>query len=259
MEQLRKSFEKYVSSKYYALFLGVISGNLVFYFLYFLDAYGIQKGLSYSGHGHLFRSVCFGILTFSYLAVCEFWLKPKLSLPKLKNVLIWYAALILLGCQLIFLLFNYFWNWQEFDAAAYFLILKEFPLLMLLPLAIYLGIKSMVKPLEQEEAYLHFQSMNGKDQLKTRLRDFLYANSDENYIGIFYLSNGEVKKHLIRKPLKKLEEELKTYQAVSRAHRSYLVNKVNVQAVQQVNGKVYLDVKGNELPVSKKFQNNFLS
>ena len=46
--------------------LGLISGFSVFYFLYFLDAFSIQKGISYSGHSHLFRSISFGLLTFVY-------------------------------------------------------------------------------------------------------------------------------------------------------------------------------------------------
>lgn len=258
MERLKKTFLQYVSGKYYSLFLGLISGALVFYFLYFLDAYGIQKGLSYSGHTHLFRSISFGILTFAYLTIFEFWIKPKLPVTGFLKELIWYVFLVVIGCQLIFLLFNYFWNWQEMSLFAYLLILKEFPLLMLLPLGIYLGIKSIVNLGTSTEDYLHFQSTNGKDQLKTKFEDFLYANSSENYITIFYVSNNEVKKHLIRKPLKKLEEELMTYQYICRIHRSYLVNKLNVQSIQQNNGKVFLQIKGIALPVSKKFQKHFL-
>jgi hypothetical protein len=131
--------------KYYPVLLGVLSGFLVFYFLYFLDAFGIQKGLSYSGHSHLVRSLSFGLLTFLYLAILETFLRPRLHITGLRQKMLWYVGLVFLGSHLIFLLFNYFWNWQEWDMVAYALILKEFPLLMILPLAFLLCHRSYFK------------------------------------------------------------------------------------------------------------------
>jgi hypothetical protein len=100
------------SLRLFPVLLGLVSGFAVFYFLYFFGAYGIQRGLSYSGHTHLFRSVSFGILTFGYLAVLEAWLKPRLKVTGRWYLVLWYVGLVVLGIQLIFLLFNYFWNWQ---------------------------------------------------------------------------------------------------------------------------------------------------
>jgi hypothetical protein len=241
------------------MFFGCLSGFSVFYFLYFFEAYGIQKGLSYSGHSHLFRSISFGVLTFVYLAVFEAWLKPRWVAARFIYVAGWYAGLVILGGQLIFLLFNFFWNWQEWNLGSYALIMKEFPLLMVLPLSFYLALKAILKPKAIGGDYLLFQSENSKDQLKVRLQDFMYANSSENYITIFYMSNNISNQHLIRKPLKVLEQELKTDPEIERTHRSYLVNKGNVQAVKQLKGKVYLEINGTEVPVSKQFQKHFLN
>ena len=245
-------------SELFSLALGLISGFSVFYFLYIFGAYGIQKGISYSGHSHLFRSISFGLLTFTYLTAFETWIKPKLNLTKLSHSILWYIGLLFIGSQLIFFLFNFFWNWQEMNVEAYFLIVKEFPLLIALPLSFYLALKSLKKPNITKEDYLLFQSDNNKDRLKIKLQDFIYANSSENYITIFYTLNSKSKQHLIRKPLKVLEQELNSYHEVKRIHRSYLVNSHNIQAVKQLKTKVFVDMNGTNLPVSKQFQKHFL-
>lgn len=239
--------------------LGLLSGFSVFYFLYFFGAYGIQKGLSYSGHSHLFRSISFGGLTFAYLTLSEVWLKPKWVENNPVRKALWYVGLVMLGSQLIFILFNFFWNWQEWNLGAYLLIIKEFPLMMVLPLSFYLVLKAPQRPKAVEENLLHFQSENGKDQLKVRLLDFMYANASENYIKIFYQSENTIRQHLIRKPLKVLEQELKATPEVVRVHRSFLINRSNIQAVQQLKGKVFVEIGEASVPVSKQFQKDFLN
>lgn len=130
--------------------------------------------------------------------------------------------------------------------------------MMVLPLSFYLILKKITNPKKPKLSYLSFQSDNGKDQLKIKMQDFLYANSSENYITISYASNGQIKQHLIRKPLKELENELKAYPEIERTHRSYLVYRHNIQSMKQIKGKVYLDVRGTNVPVSKQYQNQFL-
>lgn len=252
------TFKKLSSPKVFPVILGLVSGFSVFYFLYFFEAYGIQKGLSYSGHSHLFRSISFGVLTFAYLTAFETWFKPKLNIINLRYLILWYSSLVFLGSQLIFILFNFFWNWQEWNLEAYVLIIKEFPLMMVLPLSFYLVLKKIATPKKLEVSYLSFASGNGKDHLKVKPQDFLYANSSENYITISYALNGQSKQHLIRKPLKVLEQELKAYPEIQKPHRSYLVNRCNIQSVKQIKGKVYLEIKEASVPVSKQNQHHFL-
>lgn len=256
---VKDTFKKVIHLKYFSVFLGLIAGFSVFYFLYFFNAYGIQQGLSYSGHSHLFRSFSFGVLTFLYLVIFETWVKPKSTFTNYRHLILWYVGLVCLGSNLIFILFNYFWNWQEWNLSAYLLILKEFPLMMLLPLSFYLALKAIPKPKNLKVDYLSFQSENGKDQLKIKLKDFLYANASENYITLFYASKNEGRKHLIRKPLKVLEQELQSYPEIQRSHRSYLVNRLNIEAIKQQKGKVYIEIDNNSIPVSKRFQENFLN
>jgi len=253
------SSKKLSSSELFPIILGVVSGFSVFYYLYFFEAYGIQKGISYSGHSHLFRSVSFGILTFTYLTTFETWVKPKCATSHIKYVATWYLGLVILGSQLVFILFNFFWNWQEWNLEAYVLIIKEFPLMMVLPFSFYLLFKKIITTKNPKVSYLLFQSENGKDKLKVKLQDFLFASSSENYVTISCAFNGQIKEHLIRKPLKVIEQELKPYPEIQKSHRRYLVNRNNIQSVKQDKAKVYLRVMGASLPVSKQYQSLFLS
>ncbi len=252
-------FKNLKSKSFIPIGLGLLSGFAVFYFLYFFGAYGIQKGTSYSGHSHLFRSLSFGLLTFVYLSLFELWLKPKRVESKFIYALIWYLGLVILGSHLIFILFNFFWNWQEWTMQAYLLIMKEFPLMMVLPIFFYLVVKTKFQTENADKDYLLFQSENGKDRLKIRSKDFMYANSSENYISIFYTTEEKTQEHLIRKPLKVLESELKEVPDIVRSHRSFLVNKRNIQATKQIKGKVQIEINGTAIPVSKQLQSQFLS
>lgn len=252
-----KKIERF-TSKLWVLFLSFFLGFSVFYILYFFEAYGIQKGLSYSGHSHFFRSVSFGILTFVFWFLLEILVKPRFNVTKLKDQIIWYVILVLLGIQLTFLLFNFFWNWQEWNIQAYLLITKEYPLMIAFPLFFYLVLKNKIRETVIKDDYLSFQSSNGKDKLKIKVQDFFYANASENYITIVYSSNKEFQKHLIRKTLKVLEEELKVNSQIVRCHRGYIVNSKNVQNIKQIKGKVSLDVGEASIPVSKQFHSHFL-
>lgn len=129
--------------------------------------------------------------------------------------------------------------------------------MMVLPLSFYLVLKKISAPQKPSIPYITFQSENGKDQLRINPQYFLYASSSENYITISYISDGQPKQHLIRKTLKALEQELKAYPEIERTHRSYLVNCRNIQAVKQLKGKVFLEVNGTSIPVSKKYQHQF--
>ncbi|MBO6515058.1 MAG: LytTR family transcriptional regulator [Bacteroidia bacterium] len=242
----------------YPLLFGIVSGFLFFYFLYFFEAYGIQKGLSYSGHSHLFRSVSFGVLILVFNSVCEAWIKPQWVRASYVLTAIWYLGLIFMGGQLVFLLFNYFWNWQEWNLQAYTTIVMEFALVMILPLMFYMVVKLFVPQRSDAHNYLIFRSTNGRDHLKIRLDDFMFASSSDNYVTVWYQVDTHAKQHLIRKPLKVLEYELKSNPEIVRSHRSYLVNRGNVQAVRQLRGKISLEINGVQVPVSKQHSQNFI-
>ena len=106
---------------------------------------------------------------------------------------------------------------------------------------------------------IHFQAENDKEVLSVKLDHLLFLKSESNYVAIFYLYNGQLKKRLIRNSLKKLEQEL-THPCLIRVHRSYMLNVLNAVSVNR-NPKSYqvLLEKANEypIPVSPTYMDEF--
>jgi len=95
-----------------------------------------------------------------------------------------------------------------------------------------------------------------REQVKFSIRKdaILYLESADNYVTIFYLHEGDVKKEMVRTSMKKMEILMVPYGLV-RCHRSYMVNMENVQWIKK-EGRSYL-IKLNHwdtiIPVSRGY------
>jgi hypothetical protein len=85
--------------------------------------------------------------------------------------------------------------------------------------------------------------------------DFLYATSDNNYSTIFYVDEGKVKHKLLRISLKSLDEQLSEFKDIIRCHRSYIVNKNNIENISGNARSLILQLKDckTDIPVSRSF------
>lgn len=100
---------------------------------------------------------------------------------------------------------------------------------------------------------------NGKVAMNVPMRNIVYFKSEDNYIQVYYKSENELKKELIRTNLKKLEQELNQPNLI-RIHRSYMINSQNLlSAVKTSRGyKVKMEVESkHHLPVSATYQSAF--
>ncbi len=86
----------------------------------------------------------------------------------------------------------------------------------------------------------------------------LYLESTDNYVVVFYTSNGVVKKELLRNSLKKLENVFGDL-PLKRCHRSYMVNLNNLSLVKKSGQKMILSLSNTSetIPVSKTYQKEF--
>ena len=83
----------------------------------------------------------------------------------------------------------------------------------------------------------------------------LYVQSDENYVKVCYLEDGEIKFCSIRNTMKRVEETC-VKGGLIRCHRSYFVNSARVQSLQKDKEFTYamLDVaNASRVPVSKNY------
>lgn len=91
---------------------------------------------------------------------------------------------------------------------------------------------SLEKPVTilTDSAPLVFSSENGKDELRLRCDQFVFAESADNYTDVVYVDNGITRRALIRSTLKRLEG-LNEHPCLVRPHRTYLVNLLKVSSV----------------------------
>lgn len=71
---------------------------------------------------------------------------------------------------------------------------------------------------------------NGKMVVRMPAGNILYFKSEDNYILLYYKTEHEVKKELIRNTLKKLEQDLGNPNFI-RIHRSYMINTQNLASI----------------------------
>jgi len=100
---------------------------------------------------------------------------------------------------------------------------------------------------------------NSKVVVQMLLRNILYFKSEDNYVLLYYKSDNEVKKELIRNNLKKLEQDLNLPNFI-RIHRSYMINSQNVATVLKTSQgyRVKMDAGADHiLSVSATYQRTF--
>jgi len=115
------------------------------------------------------------------------------------------------------------------------------------------------KPLPTGEHLISFNDEGGKIKFSIRLMDILVLESADNYVMVFYLSEENMKRKLLRNTLKNLENKLTEFPIV-RCHRSFMVNIQNVVSVQKEGKKFQLKIKEmkKNIPVSQKYSPLFI-
>ena len=107
---------------------------------------------------------------------------------------------------------------------------------------------------------IHITDNNGNLKLSIRLENLLYIESQDNYVKVYYTTQGKLQSYLVRCKLKTLEENFSADGKLARCHRSYIVNttKVKVLRKEMNNYVVDLDNGGTmPIPVSKKYFESF--
>lgn len=236
--------------------LVLLSGFSLSFCLYVYQAYAIPAGNSDSGHGFLFRVLMFGLLTSLNFGLNE-WLYQRFFKEKL-SISLWRILELILGATLTFLLYNIFWEWTNLSVGGYAKMLFEYTGILIFPIFIvFFYEKYIYEPTQSTSEYmpqLLFKSSNGKHVLSIEKSNFLFVKSEDNYVRIAFLRNGIIKYDLIRSTLNNIENSLNDPK-IKRCHRSYIVNTANIEALQQKNRKVYLQLKAVDIsiPVSAKY------
>lgn len=109
---------------------------------------------------------------------------------------------------------------------------------------------------QEEDHTVSFFQDNKKTKVLLRATDIYVIESSENYITIYSIVDGELKKMMIRCTLQSAEESTREVPMLVRCHRSYIVN---LRSVSHLSGnaqgyKLQVDLLEKPVPVSRKYE-----
>ena len=108
---------------------------------------------------------------------------------------------------------------------------------------------------------IHLRDEKGVLRLSLKHSDLLRIQASDNYVTLFYQSQGRLSRFMLRNTLRALEEELKE-QAIIRCHRSWLVNIRKVKMIQREKDGLLLELDStppSTVPVSRTYMHEVLA
>lgn len=111
-----------------------------------------------------------------------------------------------------------------------------------------------VNPTKDQTNHTITLDINTTESVDILVSDIYFIQAADNYVEVYFASNGSVEKVLIRYTLKALFDELGQYPNFMQVHRSYIAN---LHQVNHVSGnaqglKLHFSSVENTVPVSRK-------
>jgi len=108
--------------------------------------------------------------------------------------------------------------------------------------------------ISEMDRWIIIPSQYGQEVLQLPLEDLMWISSADNYVEVFYLQKGQLRKTLVRNNLAALEQDLSTM-GVLRTHRSFMANLHHVSHIEgnaQGYQLIFEETK-EKIPVSRKY------
>ncbi|MDY3979525.1 MAG: LytTR family DNA-binding domain-containing protein [Tidjanibacter sp.] len=102
---------------------------------------------------------------------------------------------------------------------------------------------------------INLNDYNGNTKLTLDSDTLYYVESQDNYVKIYYESEGKIHNYMLRCSTKTLESALAGTSLI-RCHRSFIVNVAKIKVVKSDRGATYIELKHQgmrHLPVSKSY------
>ena len=121
--------------------------------------------------------------------------------------------------------------------------------------------KKLIENKQQKERLIHFESDYKNDNLIIKANALVLIKSADNYIDIYYKSDGKIKEQMVRSSLKKSEELVKDFDFIFRCHRTFIVNVNHIKEIQGNSQGYQLYFENIDFPVlvSQKYIDVFKS
>lgn len=119
--------------------------------------------------------------------------------------------------------------------------------------------KKLLENRQIKDRFITFESQYKNDNLIIKADLLLFIKSADNYIEVFFESQGVVKNQLVRSTLNQTEELLKEFDFIMRCHRSFIIN---INRIKKIQGnsqgyKLFFENKDLFAMVSQKYITEF--
>lgn len=202
------------------------------------------------------------------MTLYEFGLVPAIWRRSTRKTLAFRLLLLwlILGTS-TFLTYNWLGNFHDWYWLSYLGFIRDIGMMLIIPVTgilLYFNQRQAQQQVEYllqqspkallSEQIICLLAENGKDQFCIQQEHLLLLEAQDNYVAIFHLDQGQVKKVLIRSSLKKLEEQIKET-SLLRCHRSYIVNTIHIQKVKGNAHQLQLSIEyfPQKIPVSRSY------
>lgn len=265
---------KLLDSKKNRLFLVLFMLVYSVLFLNIFIPFNIKNWMPLSNSPQFLTLSGFGLVGAMGLSFSQFimrkWFKQEQFI--IKQFLIWVLFELLFLTLILTIIYNDISNWFNFFDEFIFILRHTF-LIIIIPYSIVLLILSVFHSKSEllalkKNSYkndiksdlLKFPDENGNIKFTLPLKDFLYLESTDNYVYIYYQANDVLNKELLRNSLKNLASILKN-DPIKRCHRSYMVNLINLNIAKKTGQKISLKLNfvPELIPVSKTYQKEFIN
>lgn len=272
-----KPYDLFESKKHRLIFSFCLSGFLWFFLFTFevfdFNHFSFPDRFYYTG---IYSLACLITLLLNLFLLQDYVLK-KTTLAGAFGWSLWLICCIALSN---FLLTTMFFKWEEFSiynlmknqkyTLSVWLIVT--PVIILIHYNYILrktfrevaDINSKTNRLEtnrtSEKELITFFSKYKDGKFEVDINQFLYMQSADNYIDIWYKVDSSIQHKLIRNTLVSFEKS-NTHPALMKCHRSFIININQVKSIKGNTGGYKLIVEGikHEIPLSKKYKNTVLS
>ena len=106
---------------------------------------------------------------------------------------------------------------------------------------------------------LLFKGQYKKDQIRLLEEQILFLTSEDNYVALHYVEQGEHKTHLIRATMGSLLDQVNS-ELLVRCHRSYVVNISRIKKMRKSASRdvLFLNDYDKMFPVSRGYRDELL-
>ena len=261
------TFDFYLSRPYRRV-VSVVLGVFIFLFLLVFLPYGVDNYNPRHQYTWDFVSelALFMFLTTGLAWILEVWVKPRLlKQVRWQEVGAWSAALLLVLGLGSFLLYNWLGDWHDFHLGSAFAFIGDCATILVFPLVgtfFYFRFQALNRTFRQmhlqweapPDRLIHFEGQGSSDRLSIAASDFRYAQAQDNYVALYFLRGGALKKELLRTTLAEMLQQAGETELL-RCHRSYVVNLRQVRSLSGGNPlELFLDGVESPIRVSRSYR-----